>query len=190
MKQLLCCRLLLRNCNMWYTLYEISRSKTGTVPPKPELWRQSTRLSPSQNFGEDSSSLPHDLHHCLQVLHHFSAVVTYWLAALSLTFHVNAVCFKSLTGGTEHQACSLVLAHCIFKTILRLKASSRRMLITIYKNNNKKMASIWSSGNFNALTVCLSNESYKRISTELNILNTSGYSSIDLFSGQNLKLKI
>src|SRR6218665_4051801 len=31
---------------------------TGTDPPKPELWDESTLLSPSQNFGEDSISLP------------------------------------------------------------------------------------------------------------------------------------
>jgi len=43
--------------------------------------------------------------------------------------------------------------------------------------------------NFNALTVRISNESWKKIATELNILNTNGYPTRDFSSVQNLKLK-
>jgi len=43
--------------------------RPSSVPQKLELWGgQSTLLSPSQNFGEDSPSLsPHDLRHCRKV---------------------------------------------------------------------------------------------------------------------------
>jgi len=48
-----------RKCDMPFMRSHEARPVTD--PPKSELWDESTLLSTSQNFGEDSISLPSDL---------------------------------------------------------------------------------------------------------------------------------
>ena len=84
-------------------------ARPGTVHPKSELWEESTLLSSGQTFGEDRLSLSPLIYATDACL---TSLLAYWLVALSLTFHVNAVL---LTFDCYPSELSLVLAHCFLK---------------------------------------------------------------------------
>src|SRR6218665_2894924 len=67
-----------------------------TDPPKSELWEESTLLClPIKTLGRIVSPCPHLFTPQTASL---ASHLANWLVALSLTVHVNAVSFKSLTG--------------------------------------------------------------------------------------------
>src|SRR6218665_35662 len=86
----------------------------GTDPLKSELWEESTPLSPVKTLGRtDSPYLP--LFTPLNAS--LASLLASWLVALSLTFHVSAVCFKRFTGTPANPAWCWLIVFLNYSTV-------------------------------------------------------------------------